>query len=143
MNPNLGSSPDTDDSTVIELFGCLPVIENLSIHLSMTPYFDQGRVPNKLPAALVHLKYLCIRDTHSLYKYRIPCYIFLIRSSPKLEKLKLKVFFDLSFGISQRYSVTRDNYSDMLRARESTHIRQELSFFFTSKIGLEKGLVLG
>ncbi|KAI3683607.1 hypothetical protein L1987_84115 [Smallanthus sonchifolius] len=69
----------------------------------MMPHFDQGRVPNKLPAALVHLKYLCIRDTHSIYRHRIPCYVFLIRSSPKLEKLKLKVLCDLRFGI-QSYS---------------------------------------
>ncbi|KAI3826403.1 hypothetical protein L1987_00451 [Smallanthus sonchifolius] len=103
LNPDLGSLPDTDDSTIIELFDCLPVIENLSIRLSMMPHFDQGRVPNKLPAALVHLKYLCIRDTHSIYRHRIPCYVFLIRSSPKLEKLKLKVFCDLRFGI-QSYS---------------------------------------
>ncbi|KAI3826416.1 hypothetical protein L1987_00464 [Smallanthus sonchifolius] len=103
LNPDLGSLADIDDSTVIELFECLPVIENLSIRLSMLKYFAQGKVPNKLPAALVHLKYLCIRDAPSVYKYRIPCLVFLIRSSPNLEKLKLKIFYDLRLGTSEKY----------------------------------------
>ncbi|MFS7892246.1 putative leucine-rich repeat domain superfamily, F-box-like domain superfamily [Helianthus anomalus] len=93
-NPNPGSLLDIDDhdsTVIIKLFECLPVIKNLTIHLLTLKYFAQGRTPNKLPAALVHLKYLCITDTCIAYEHKIPCYALLIRSSPNLEKLKLVV----------------------------------------------------
>ncbi|XP_076903898.1 F-box/FBD/LRR-repeat protein At1g13570-like [Bidens hawaiensis] len=107
--PYLESLPDIDDFTVIELFECLPMIETLTIDLLMLEHFAPGRVPNKLPAALVHLKYLCITDTPSYGIYRIPCYAFLIRSSPNLEKLKLMIYPDLYFGRLDK----AESYSDM------------------------------
>ncbi|MFS7982139.1 putative F-box domain, FBD domain, F-box-like domain superfamily protein [Helianthus anomalus] len=109
LNPNFGSFPDIDSSAIEELLECLPVIENLTIHLLTLKDFAQGRVPNKLPAPLLHLKYLCIRDTCMAYEYRILCYALLIRSSPNLEKLKLVIFCDLRYGLFEK----RENYSDM------------------------------
>ncbi|XP_076909390.1 F-box/FBD/LRR-repeat protein At1g13570-like [Bidens hawaiensis] len=110
LNPEAGSLPAIDDTTtVVELFEYLPVIENLFIRLPLLKSFAQGRVPNKLPVALVHLKYLCIRDTLPYYERKVPCYAFLIRSSPNLEKLKLKLSCSLFFGISDKL----DDYSDI------------------------------
>ncbi|KAJ0612912.1 putative F-box domain, leucine-rich repeat domain superfamily, F-box-like domain superfamily [Helianthus annuus] len=107
LNANVGSLPTAGDFTLIELFGCLPVIENLSICLRMMTDFAQGRVPNKLPIALVHLKCLCIRDACAPNQGdRIPCLLFLMRSCPNLEKLKLKIYHSLRFR-------SWTNHSDM------------------------------
>ncbi|KAJ0817722.1 putative F-box domain, leucine-rich repeat domain superfamily, F-box-like domain superfamily [Helianthus annuus] len=107
LNANVGSLPIAGDFTLIELFGCLPVIENLSICLRMMTDFAQGRVPNKLPIALVHLKCLCIRDACPPNQGdRIPCLLFLMRSCPNLEKLKLKIYHSLRFR-------SWTNHSDM------------------------------
>ncbi|KAD5803355.1 hypothetical protein E3N88_14715 [Mikania micrantha] len=103
MCPTFGLLPDTDDSTIVELMDCLPLIESLSICLSMM----KGRVPKKLPTPLVRLKCLCIRDTSSVYKDRIPLLALLIRSSPNLEKLNLKIVYNL------RLETTLEDYSDM------------------------------
>ncbi|XP_076953803.1 F-box/FBD/LRR-repeat protein At1g13570-like [Bidens hawaiensis] len=107
LNAKVGSNPTIDDFTLIDLFGCLPTIENLSICLTMMTDFAQGRVPIKLPVALVHLKRLCIRDACTPnHGDRIPCLLLLMRSCPNLEKLKLKIFYSLHFR-------SRVNCSDM------------------------------
>ncbi|KAL8263057.1 hypothetical protein R6Q59_024406 [Mikania micrantha] len=104
---SVGLLSDTDDSTVVELMDCLPLVENLCISLSVIKSFVKGRVPNKLPAPLVCLKYLCIRGERSVYEDRIPLLAFLIRSSPNLEKLNLQIVYNL------RHETTLEDYSDM------------------------------
>ncbi|KAK1428454.1 hypothetical protein QVD17_17289 [Tagetes erecta] len=99
LHPIVGSSPATDDSTtLIDLFGCLLMIENLSFCLRMMTDFTQGRVPMRLPVTLVELKCLCIRDACPPNQAdRIPCLLLLMRSCPNLEKLKLKIYYIFRF----------------------------------------------
>nr|GEV92175.1 hypothetical protein [Tanacetum cinerariifolium] len=50
-----------EDSNIINLFECLPVVETLSISFSIIQLFESyvhGKIPRELPTALIHLKYL-------------------------------------------------------------------------------------
>ncbi|KAJ0784287.1 putative FBD domain-containing protein [Helianthus annuus] len=102
-----------EDYTITNLFECFPMVENLSTYLSMIEvtdsshhlffvyvqslcwpclkYFDKGRVPRVLPMTLIYLKYVCIDEMCFMYEYGSPFLLCLIRSSPNMEKLKLRV----------------------------------------------------
>ncbi|XP_071698865.1 F-box/FBD/LRR-repeat protein At1g13570-like [Rutidosis leptorrhynchoides] len=108
------SVEDTDDSTIINLFECLPVIGNLSIYSDVIESFAQGGVPKELPTALIHLKYLCIENISFIHKLGLPILGFLIRSSPNLEKLKIKILGNSWIEEADRsYSITVDDYLDI------------------------------
>ncbi|KAI3822966.1 hypothetical protein L1987_10569 [Smallanthus sonchifolius] len=91
-----------DDSTVINLFDCLPVIENLSFGFGIIECFAHDGIPQELLIALVHLKYLCIKDICFIHNYGLPILVLLIKSSPNLEKLKLEILDDSWVEISER-----------------------------------------
>ncbi|XP_071696488.1 F-box/FBD/LRR-repeat protein At1g13570-like isoform X1 [Rutidosis leptorrhynchoides] len=104
----------TDDSSIINLFECLPVIENLSIFSEVIESFAQGGVPRKLPTALIHLKYLCIESVSFIHIHGLPILGLLIRSSPNLEKLKIGILDDSFLKEAEKcYSLTVDDYSDI------------------------------
>ncbi|XP_076911682.1 F-box/FBD/LRR-repeat protein At1g13570-like [Bidens hawaiensis] len=84
-------SQDFDDYTITDLFECFPMVENLSICLLIMEYFEKGGVPKELPTTLIHLKYVHIIEMSFIYEYGLPFLLFLIRSSPNMEKLKLRV----------------------------------------------------
>nr|XP_043625798.1 F-box/FBD/LRR-repeat protein At1g13570-like [Erigeron canadensis] len=75
--------------TFVEFFECLPSIQILAISTYYMKYFAPGR-PNKLPVSLVHLKILfmgvCFMDHDE-----VSSALCLIKSSPNLEKLMLKL----------------------------------------------------
>ncbi|KAI3826418.1 hypothetical protein L1987_00466 [Smallanthus sonchifolius] len=79
------------DSTVTNLFECFPMVENLSTCISTIEGFAENGLPQVLPMPLIHLKYVYISDMSFMYKYGLQFLLFLIRSSPNLEKLKLQV----------------------------------------------------
>ncbi|KAI7726256.1 hypothetical protein M8C21_008600, partial [Ambrosia artemisiifolia] len=98
---------DGDGSTVINLFECLTMVENLSIGFGIIECFAHGGFPQELPIALVHLKYLCIKDICFIHNYGLPALVLLIKSSPNLEKLKLEILDDSWVEISER----RDSFT--------------------------------
>ncbi|XP_071697850.1 F-box/FBD/LRR-repeat protein At1g13570-like [Rutidosis leptorrhynchoides] len=111
---------ETDDSTIINLFECLPVIRNLSLFSEVIKSFAQGGVPQKLPTALIHLKYLCIENISFIHIQGLPILGLLIRSSPNLEKLKIGIKEDslnLEYSLYDKaeicYSLDVDNYLDI------------------------------
>jgi len=79
-----------DDSTLTEIFDCLPVIEHLRISLYEIKTIANGVVPTELPSSLVHLKYLHL-DFVSAIDDGLPFFFLLIRCSPNLEKLKIEM----------------------------------------------------
>ncbi|GJV93231.1 F-box/FBD/LRR-repeat protein-like protein [Tanacetum coccineum] len=78
-----------EDIMIIELFECLPVIELLSIDSDWL-WFKRDRVPARLPTAFVHLKYLCIKKVLLFDETRSENLVFVIRSSPNLENIKIE-----------------------------------------------------
>lgn len=104
----------SDNCTIINLFECLPVIENLSILLASVECFGEDGIPQELPNALVHMRYLYIGEICFIHKYGLPILALLMRSSPKLEKLKLKILDDSWVEKSDRSDhVTPEDYSDI------------------------------
>ncbi|XP_021974333.1 F-box/FBD/LRR-repeat protein At1g13570-like [Helianthus annuus] len=83
------------DTTIVDLFKCLPLIEYLNVVLFIVECFAPKRLPKELPTALVHLKYLCVDSLCFMHIYALPFLALLIRSSPKLEKLKLVMIWAL------------------------------------------------
>ncbi|GKE67550.1 F-box/FBD/LRR-repeat protein-like protein, partial [Tanacetum coccineum] len=79
-----------EDIMIIELFECLPVIELLSIDSDWL-WFKRDRVPARLPTAFVHLKYLCIKKVLLFDETRSENLVFVIRSSPNLENIKIEI----------------------------------------------------
>ncbi|GJV83995.1 F-box/FBD/LRR-repeat protein [Tanacetum coccineum] len=97
-----GGICDTGTSTIIDMFECLPMIENLSISSNII----------QLPTGLVHLKYICIEDMGFDYDYeeisRLGLVLrLLLRSSLNLERLVVKA------GESESGSFTVEDFSDI------------------------------
>ncbi|GJX19733.1 F-box/FBD/LRR-repeat protein-like protein [Tanacetum coccineum] len=105
---------DEYDSSIADLFECIPMIENLSIWFHIVLCFVKDRVPKKLPTALVHLKYLFMKTLSFMHKYGLPFLALLIRSSPKLEKLKLE-FIDENTWLEEVEigPIAIEDYSDI------------------------------
>ncbi|XP_071695472.1 F-box/FBD/LRR-repeat protein At1g13570-like [Rutidosis leptorrhynchoides] len=80
-----------DNSSLIELFECLPLIENLTICLWAFECFDE--LPRELPTSLQNLKYMCLYHVFlgGDNEYTMPILAFFSRSSPNLEKIKLRI----------------------------------------------------
>ncbi|GJW44556.1 F-box/FBD/LRR-repeat protein-like protein, partial [Tanacetum coccineum] len=89
-----------EDSNIINLFECLPVVETLSISFSIIQLFESsvhGRIPRELPTALIHLKYLTLNGVSFRHKDVLSVLVLVIKSSPNLEKLKVGVVTQLDF----------------------------------------------
>ncbi|XP_071695394.1 F-box/FBD/LRR-repeat protein At1g13570-like [Rutidosis leptorrhynchoides] len=82
-----------DNFDIIELLEYLPVIENLTIYL--WHMLCTRELPRELSTPLYHLKYMYLYDLllgDGECFYGMPLLALLIRSSPNLEKLKLRTF---------------------------------------------------
>ncbi|XP_076895545.1 F-box/FBD/LRR-repeat protein At1g13570-like isoform X1 [Bidens hawaiensis] len=77
-----------EKSTMIELFKCLPVIEHLAIRSNIIP---------ELPTSLIHLKSFCFEQITFLDDYGLTFLAVLIKNSPNLEKIELKVINSILF----------------------------------------------
>ncbi|GJU20489.1 F-box/FBD/LRR-repeat protein-like protein [Tanacetum coccineum] len=72
----------------------------------------QDGVPQELPTALVHLKYLYLEDICFVYDVGLRILVLLIRSSPNLEKLKVEIGeHDYNFEECEASFFTLKNYS--------------------------------
>ncbi|XP_035831406.1 F-box/FBD/LRR-repeat protein At1g13570-like isoform X2 [Helianthus annuus] len=107
---------DVEGSTIVDLFGCVPVIEYLYVVVFGLEDFLPKRLPKKLPTSLVHLKYLCVTvDTLCFTNiYGLPFLALLFRSSPNLETVKLVMWGEEPYVDEDDLgSFTLDDYSDI------------------------------
>ncbi|XP_021972296.1 F-box/FBD/LRR-repeat protein At1g13570-like [Helianthus annuus] len=102
------------DTTFVDLFKCLPVIDYLYFKFFTIECFVPERLPKELPTALAHLKYLCLDNVCFIHKYGLPFLALLIRSSPNLEKLELVMYFEDWLGEDEIGSFTLEDYSDIM-----------------------------
>ncbi|KAK1429024.1 hypothetical protein QVD17_11223 [Tagetes erecta] len=105
---------DNNDSTIVDLFKCLPVIEHLSLWFYIVMCFVPERLPKELPTPLVHLKYLCMEDMCFSHKYSLPFLVLLIRSSPNLEKLRLEIIGENWLNGYEFGTLIIEDYSDIV-----------------------------
>ncbi|XP_071704846.1 F-box/FBD/LRR-repeat protein At1g13570-like [Rutidosis leptorrhynchoides] len=97
---------------VCELFGYIPAIEHLHLAIQYFHRYEFKSSLLELPSPLVCLKYVHLLDGCFTGQYGLPFIVFLIRSSPNLEKLKLQSFHyhGEKSGID---SLTEKEYSDI------------------------------
>ncbi|KAM0043010.1 putative leucine-rich repeat domain superfamily, F-box-like domain superfamily [Helianthus debilis subsp. tardiflorus] len=79
-----------ENSTMIELFQCLPLIEHLTIWSETIWWFVPDLVPQELPTSLIHLKYFCLEQMSFHHGYALTFLAVLIKNSPNLEKIELE-----------------------------------------------------
>ncbi|KAI7755612.1 hypothetical protein M8C21_016685, partial [Ambrosia artemisiifolia] len=80
-----------EQSDMIELFECLPLIERLTVWSEISSWFVPDLVPQELPTSLIHLKYFRFTQMSFHDGYRLTFLAVLIKSSPKLEKIELEI----------------------------------------------------
>ncbi|KAI3761267.1 hypothetical protein L1987_51679 [Smallanthus sonchifolius] len=102
---------DDRDCAVIELFKCLPMIEDLTTYSYVFQWLVLDSVPKELPTSLFHLKYFCLEDMCFVDGYGLGFLLVLIKCSPNLEKIKLKIDWD--HDCYEEYPVVWEEYSDV------------------------------
>ncbi|XP_071704832.1 F-box/FBD/LRR-repeat protein At1g13570-like [Rutidosis leptorrhynchoides] len=110
---SISTSNDDEHGTIDELFQLLPVIEHINLTVWIIEYFGRGVVPRELANSLVHLKDLRLEEM-CFYDY-VRFLVLMLRSSPNLEKLTLKisVWEDREEPDDDLYSVTMQECSDI------------------------------
>ncbi|MFS7981134.1 putative leucine-rich repeat domain superfamily, F-box-like domain superfamily [Helianthus anomalus] len=98
------------DCTIIELFDCLHVIEDLTIYGHFACQLVLDLVPEELSTSLIHLKYFCFEEMSLDDDHHLTFLAVLIKCSPNLEKIKLvdelgdKDENKICSGILEKYS---------------------------------------
>ncbi|GJY17812.1 F-box/FBD/LRR-repeat protein [Tanacetum coccineum] len=114
LNIGNGHLQGIETCTVTNLFDCLRVIENLTISLWVIKKFAQDGSPRVLPTALIHLKYLCVKHASFYDKYgNFPSLALIMRNSPNLEKLHIRMINYISLENPERDSVAIEDLSDI------------------------------
>ncbi|XP_076916884.1 F-box/FBD/LRR-repeat protein At1g13570-like [Bidens hawaiensis] len=80
--------------SIMELFRCLPAIERLKTWGFIIPSLVQASVPGELPASLIHLKYICVKQAYFVDTYGLPFLAVSTKCCPNLEKIKLVIAND-------------------------------------------------
>ncbi|KAM0058863.1 putative FBD domain, leucine-rich repeat domain superfamily, F-box-like domain superfamily [Helianthus debilis subsp. tardiflorus] len=101
---------DNENPSIVELFKCLPMIENLTTWGYIIPSFVQASVPEEPPTLLIHLKYIYIDYMCFVDGYGMPFLAVLLKCSPNLEKIKLEIreYYEL-----EEHSLILEEYSDV------------------------------
>ncbi|XP_071703543.1 F-box/FBD/LRR-repeat protein At1g13570-like [Rutidosis leptorrhynchoides] len=135
VNVSLFNICKCDDSTIAELFQCLPVVESLFLSIWVIMCLVEDGIPRELPISLVHLKYFYLEHMCFVDDYGLPFLALLIRCSPNLEKLKLQVIHKSTYMQSKIDSVCLEDYSDIslehlneLEIRNCRNLKPELEF---------------
>nr|XP_043615736.1 F-box/FBD/LRR-repeat protein At1g13570-like [Erigeron canadensis] len=108
-----------DDSTLIELFKCLPMIEDLTISYWVFQCFVEDSYAQVLRrTSLNHLKYFRVEGMFFTGRNDLLFIISLMRCSPNLEKLKLQKYRQMyvdeeNCWNSDIESITPEDYSDI------------------------------
>ncbi|XP_071696079.1 F-box/FBD/LRR-repeat protein At1g13570-like [Rutidosis leptorrhynchoides] len=104
-----------DDSGLVKLFECLPVIENLTFDLWCIKCVGEHKHPRELATSLYHLKYMCLYGVQfgGNFHYGMPFLALLLRASPNLEKIKLSTFTYTMGEETDSYVDEELDYSDI------------------------------
>ncbi|KAF5787909.1 putative FBD domain, leucine-rich repeat domain superfamily, F-box-like domain superfamily [Helianthus annuus] len=127
----LGSICDKD-CTIIELFDCLHVIEDLTIYGDTPELLVLDSVPNELPTSLIHLKYFCFNEPYFGEDHGLIFLLILIKCSPNLEKIELDIDEGIAddnetwFGILEENSDVRLEHLKELEIHRFSNLRREM-----------------
>ncbi|KAJ0523431.1 putative FBD domain, F-box-like domain superfamily protein [Helianthus annuus] len=127
----LGSICDKD-CTIIELFDCLHVIEDLTIYGDTPELLVLDSVPNELPTSLSHLKYFCFNELYFGDDHGLIFLLILIKCSPNLEKIELNIAEGIGddnetwFGILEKYSDVRLEHLQELEIHRFRNLEHEM-----------------
>ncbi|KAI8021912.1 F-box/FBD/LRR-repeat protein [Camellia lanceoleosa] len=92
LDANSKQHEGREDSNFVKFFHCLPAIENLTLDKQILEFLAVGGVPKSLPSTMNRLKILNLFQV-SFHKIdQVSCVLFLIRSSPNLQKLEIRYF---------------------------------------------------
>ncbi|KAM0042997.1 putative leucine-rich repeat domain superfamily, F-box-like domain superfamily [Helianthus debilis subsp. tardiflorus] len=80
-----------ENSTLIELFQCLPLIEHLTIWSETIWRFIPDLVSQELPTSLIHIKYFCLEQMSFHHGYALTFLVVLIKNSRTWRKLRLEI----------------------------------------------------
>ncbi|KAJ0667135.1 putative FBD domain-containing protein [Helianthus annuus] len=126
---------DNENPSIMELFKCLPMIENLTTWGYIIPSFVQALVPEEPPTLLIHLKYIYIDYMCFVDGYGMPFLAVLLKCSPNLEKIKLEEIkeyyeFDDETELNQleEYSDVWLEHLNELEIKNFCNYKSELEF---------------
>ncbi|KAJ0744972.1 putative F-box domain, leucine-rich repeat domain superfamily, F-box-like domain superfamily [Helianthus annuus] len=101
------------DCTIIELFDCLHVIEDLTIYGYNARQLVLDSAPEELPTSLIHLKYFCFKEMSLDVDGLLTFLAVLLKCSPNLEHIVLEVA-ELEYNDENEiYSGILEKYSDV------------------------------
>ncbi|KAJ0531252.1 putative leucine-rich repeat domain superfamily, F-box-like domain superfamily [Helianthus annuus] len=99
------------DCTIIELFDCLHVIEDLTINgYNAVDQLVLDSVPEELSTSLIHLKYFCFKEMSLDDDDHLTFLAVLLKCSPNLELIELEAELgyndenEIYYGILEKYS---------------------------------------
>ncbi|KAJ0885185.1 putative F-box-like domain superfamily protein [Helianthus annuus] len=102
------------DCTIIELFDCLHVIEDLTICGYNALQLVLDSVPEELSTSLIHLKYFCFKEMSLDYGGHLTFLAVLLKCSPNLEHIELEDETELGYNVENEiHSGILEKYSDV------------------------------
>ncbi|KAJ9563628.1 hypothetical protein OSB04_008788 [Centaurea solstitialis] len=124
------------DSSFVELFECLPLIEYL--HMSSYPVqcFAAGDMPQKLPTLLNHLRVLNLAELCFALEVELRSILLLVTSSPNIQEIVMEMYHDPNEAVSQNAMNLLDlqDYSNV----NLDHLRElEIRNMSNTKPGLD------
>ncbi|XP_059648643.1 F-box/FBD/LRR-repeat protein At1g13570-like [Cornus florida] len=133
------SDDDEEDGKayqMIDVFGCLPVIETLQLGRRFLKFLTVGGVPERLLFTLDHLKVLQLDEVYCREIAEVSFVLCLIKSAPNLKKLEIEMFTSkdddtgpvLEFLEMQLYSDVSFNQLREVKMQFYSGTRPELEF---------------
>ncbi|KAJ0523436.1 putative leucine-rich repeat domain superfamily [Helianthus annuus] len=122
------------DCTIIELFVCLHVIEDLTIYGYSAHQLVLDSVPEELSTSLIHLKYFCFKKMSLDGNDHLTFLAVLLKCSPNLEHIELEAA-ELGYKDENKiYSGILEKYSDVWME----HLKELVIYNFNnSKLSME------
>ncbi|KAJ0885187.1 putative leucine-rich repeat domain superfamily [Helianthus annuus] len=115
------------DCTIIELFDCLHVIEDLTICGYNAHQFVLDSIPEELSTSLIHLKYFCFKDMSLDDNDHLTFLAVLLKCSPNLEHIELEA--ELGYNDENEiYSGILEKYSDVWME----HLKELVIYYFNN-----------
>ncbi|KAF5787914.1 putative F-box-like domain superfamily protein [Helianthus annuus] len=115
------------DCTIIELFDCLHVIEDLTIYGYCAHQLVLDSVPEELSTSQIHLKYFCFKKMSLDGNHHLTFLAILLKCSPNLEHIVLEA--ELGYNDENEiYSGILEKYSDVWME----HLKELVIYYFNN-----------
>ncbi|KAM0017571.1 putative F-box domain, leucine-rich repeat domain superfamily, F-box-like domain superfamily [Helianthus debilis subsp. tardiflorus] len=115
------------DCTIIELFDCLHVIEDLTIYGYNAHQLVLDSVPEELSTSLIHLKYFCFKRMSLDGDDHLTFLAVLLKCSPNLEHIELEAETGYN-DENEIYSGILEKYSDVWME----HLKELVIYYFNN-----------